>query len=709
MKKIIQLALFFVVIGVFAQQKFKTHPVKEGETIYSIAKQYRVTPFSILQHNPEIKNVEDIKPNTILVIPLDGVQIEETGEKAEEEQEVEPIGFTRHRVKRKETVFGITQQYEITEEQLKRYNKDLYSLSLKKGMVLQIPQYPKIDPEEEKELDFDTYQVQPKETRWSIAHKFGISMDSLVLLNPELPRNSTHLSVGQELKVPRPKGDSLKEQQVVLYESYTVPKSIGLFRVSQEYNIPADSIIRLNPQITEMGGLKEGMVLRLPKRSAQNEDVNTDNYIFYEVKPKQGMFRLTQELNTSRDSLLLFNPELENGVKVGMVLKLPKSKMNGLEVKNALVLDKFNLADSISVVNKPNLLFMLPFRLDRINFANTDRTESQVKRKDIGAAVGFYSGALVAMDSLKRMGVSVDATFFDTQRDLATVRSFMETQTLFDVDAIVGPVDPSLVNEIAVRSVSSRVPVIAPFASSNELGFENLFYSMPKDEVLRENLLDYVEKIRKDEELIVIADANNQAAKDSILSRFPTARIAKMSADGSLHLVDFEAMLFEDKTHWVFVETKDANLAASVISILNAANSEELYTVRMFTTAYNNAFETEDISPVHLSNLQFAFTSGFKEPQRDTFTKAYQQKFGYYPDRYAVRGFDLTYDLLLKLSFKKNLFTASQYVGQTEYSGNRFDYINQLNMGYYNQAAYILQYEDLQIVEVKEDDLKSNL
>ena len=321
-----------------AQQRYTTHKVKEGETLQSIAKQYRVTPYTILRLNKEVKSAQDVKANMLLVIPLEGSPrpTDPNVEGQEKPAQIEPTGFTRHRVRRKETIFSITQQYEITEEQLKKYNKELYSEPLKKGMVLRVPQYP--EAQDEAELDFETYLVQPKETRWSIAHKYGITVDSLEALNPELPRNTTYLAVGQELKLPRPKGDSLEEQQVELFESYTVPKSIGLFRVSQEYGISTDSIIKLNPEIVEQNGLKEGMVLRLPKRKPSNEQVNTDNYIFYEVKPKQTVFSLTRNLKISRDSLFDLNPELENGLKAGMVLKLPKAKADELEVKNSLVL-----------------------------------------------------------------------------------------------------------------------------------------------------------------------------------------------------------------------------------------------------------------------------------------------------------------------------------------------------------------------------------
>ena len=702
----------------FAQQRYAAHSVKEGETIYSIAKQYRVTPFSIFKANPEIKRADEVTQKTILMIPVGKDYRGETIIKpssevvqVEEPREKEPIGFTRHRVKKKETLFGLTQRYQVTEEQIKRYNKTLYSEPLKKGMVLQIPEFPEMTEEEERALDFETYIVQPKETRWSIAHKYGITIDSLLILNPNLPQNSTYLAAGQELKLPRPKGDSLEGQEVVLFESFTVPKSLGLFRISQNYGISVDSVMKLNPEIKEIGGLKEGMVLRLPKKKPQEEEVNTENYVFYEVKPKQNIFRLTQNLKLSRDSIFLLNPELENGLKAGMVLKLPKQKAKSLEVKNALVLDKINLIDSLKIENRPSILMMLPFRLDRVNFLNTEKTEKQVSsRKDITYALGLYTGALVAIDSVKKMGLSVNLKVMDTELSLEKTKSSLMREPLFDVDAIFGPVAPNLLGEVAVQANNNNVPIIAPFASESDLSLTNVFYTQPNDRILRNRILDYVEEIRENQSIIVIADAKHQAAKDSILARFPMAREAKMSEDGSLHLIDFQTMLSEQEENWVFVETDQPNLAASVTSILNASNAEITdeesgetinIVVKMFTTNHNNAFEAGSVSRPHLSNLDFTFPSSYRIVEGNIFTKNYIEKFGHEPDRYAVRGFDLMFDLLLKLGYKSNLFESSQLIGETEYIGNRFNYFKDWSTGYFNRSTFLMHYDDLTIKELK--------
>lgn len=693
--------LFFIGCKAYAQQRYTTHNVKRGETLESIAKQYKVTPYSILQLNKEINDAEGIKPNTVLVIQVSKEAVEEKKESEEKSaiDSIAPTSYIDHRVKRRETMYSLTQRYGITEEQLKKYNSVLYAEQLKKGMVLRIPQYP--EAVEEKELDLETYTVKAKETRWSIANKYGITVDSLVILNPELPKNSTNLAEGQELKLPRPKGDSLKEQEVVIFESYTVPKSIGIFRISQNYGISTDSVIKLNPEIKELGGLKEGMVLRLPKKKSAQGVINTDNYIFYEVKPKQNIFRLTQNLQISRDSLLALNPELENGLKAGMVLKLPKEREQKLVVKNALVLDNINLADSVNVDNKPNLLFLLPFRLDRVDFSNTPRTKNQIKRKDRKSALGMYTGAMIALDSVKKMGLSVNVKILDTERNYEKTKSMLQQASLEDVDAIIGPVDSKLLGEVALQASNYNIPVVAPYASTNALSLKNVFFSTPREEILRSRILDYVSEKIKEEKILIIADDKHQAVKDSILAKFPTARVAKMSKDGSLHLEDFELMLSEDEEYWVFVETKAPSLVASISSILNAANSEKEYTVRMFTTDYSEAYENNDVSLSHLSNLKFTYPSVSKEIRTDNFTRAYVKKFGNEPDKYAIRGFDLTLDVLLKLAYQNNLEATWQLIGLTEYSGNKFNYDKVWTKGYYNNTSYLMQYDNLDVKQLK--------
>lgn len=725
--KNIVVILLFTLIGCKATaQKFTTHAVKKGETLESIAKQYKVTPYNILTYNKEIKQGDDITPNTILVIPM-GAKASEiktapneakstpiiSKEKPEQE---EPIGFSTHRVRKRETLFGISQRYHITENDIKKYNPALYSSLLKKGMRLKIPKYRRVRPDENaiNEDDFENYKVAAQETRWSIAHKYGITIDSMLVLNPDLSKNTDYLAEGQELKMPKLAGSSIEGQETQLYMSYTVPPKMNFYRLEKEFNVKADQIVRLNPEITERGGLKEGMVIRIPEQKADPSEVNTENFIFYEVKPKQTEFSLTRKLDISYVDLLKLNPDLRDGLKAGMVLKLPKDQKGDFEVRNSLVLDKLNLLDSINPINRPRLMFMLPFRLNRLNLNDRESVIETIENRNyLKYSLGLYSGALMAVDSIAKLGVSVDVLTYDNQLDQTKTKEILMRENLTNVSAIVGPLDLSSLKEVAVQASKYQVPVIAPIPVKSDMSLSNVYYSYTSDKVLQDRMLKYVEGQITDENIIVIADENNLASKEHILSRFPEAKILEVREEEKnigINRDKLATLLSEEFENWVFVEADNFRLISSIVSILNSfedsfldpETSKVKVQVRMFTTNKNRDFDNDIISSTHLSNLRFTYPSVYREAGNSGFVEAYRKRFGDSPDRYAVRGFDLTYDLLLKLAFKSNLMDVSKIIGETEYSGNKFSYEKDMGSGYFNQASYIMAIQDLRVVELKE-------
>ncbi|MGI9550132.1 MAG: LysM peptidoglycan-binding domain-containing protein [Aurantibacter sp.] len=730
MNRFLKLGLLFVLLFFVgckaAAQKFTTHSVKQGETLESIAKQYKVTPYNILTFNKEIKQGQDLKPNTILVIPTNGAASElptkpvavgdkDTSNEIAAEQE-EPIGFTSHRVRKKETLYGIAKRYHITEEDIKRYNRELYSAQLKKRMVLRIPKYKRVRPEdgELNPEDFITYTVAPKETRWSIAHKHGITIDSMIVLNPDLSKTSDYLREGQELTLPKLPGSTVENQETQLFISFTVPPKMNFFRLEQEFGVKSEEIVRLNPEIAERKGLKEGMVIRIPQKKLDAGEVNIDNYNFYEIKPKQTIFSLTRKLGISYKDLLGLNPDISGGLKAGMILKLPKDQVGDFEVRNAVVLDKINLLDSINTVNRPKLVFLLPFRLDRLNLNDKEGVEKNIEnRTDIKLSLGIYSGALVALDSIAKLGVSVDVKTFDNQLDLVKTKEILLRENLSDVSAIIGPLDLPSLKEVAVRAAEHQVPVIAPIPANSEVSLRNVFFSYTSDEVLRAKMINYVENQFEDENIVVIADSTHVAVRDSLLAKFPEAKMAEVMEEEKnigVNIDKLKLLLSKEKENWIFVESDNFKLVSSVTSILNSLHNaplepedKEKIKVRMLTTNRDKAFDSDVISSTHLSNLNFTYPSVYREPANDSFVKKYRKRFGGTPDRYAVRGFDMTYDLLLKLGYKNNLMEVSKLIGETEYTGNKFSYEKDFASGYFNQASYIMTYDDLRIKEIKTD------
>ncbi len=690
-------------------QQFRTHAVTPGETLESVAQKYQVTAQDLLRFNKELQVGTALRPNTILVIPNSGTQTisAPVNQKvATDTTDLEkPIGFQSHRVRKKETLYSISRRYEISEERLKRYNPDLYSQSLQKGMMLRIPRYaPGSEPDlEVGETELVSYKVQPRETRWSIAHKFKITVDSLEKLNPELPENTSYLAAGQELILPKVAGTDIMLEAPTLYTSFTVPPKQTLYSLSREYGISREEILKLNPEIAELGGLKEGMVLRLPEKKAP--EIPESEYVYYEVRPKQTQYSLTRQLGIGYADLLAANPEIATGLQAGMVLRIPRDKTTDLEVKNDLVLEPFSLRDSINIQNTPRVLVLLPFRLDRLDLSDGEGTQKRIQQNNaLQYSLGLYSGFLIALDSIAELGLSVEVKTLDTQLSTEQVKRLIQGIDLGAYNAILGPLSPESVREVASQASDLNVPVLAPLPIAEKIPFENLFYSFTPEEMLRKHMIQYVKEQVKDQKILVISDQKNQDAEMQILEAFPSASLIELRQEEkniSLNRDVLIGQLSQEAENWIFVETDDFKIASSVSSILNSAKSDSTQ-IRMLTTHRNKAFENEVISVPHLSNLNFTFPSVTREASTAAFTARYRRRFGGDPDRYAVRGFDLGMDMLLRLAYDLDLYAVADQIGEVVYSGNKFNYWKESASGYYNTASYILMYEDLQIKELKE-------
>ncbi len=705
-------------------QQFTTHAVKKGETLESVAAKYGVSPQSILKYNKEIKVADRLRENTILVVPEvkatnaplnSGVQNLIKDVMQDSVRQREPIGFLTHNVRKKETLYGISKRYGVTEEEIKKYNKELYASELKKKMEIRIPKYAKA-AEKENSIDPDAYEkytVAPMETRWSIAHKYGITIDSMLVLNPALSQNTNYLAEGYELLMPKIAGSTVGDQKTQLFTSYTIPPKMNFYQLEKKFGVKSDELVRLNPEITERGGLKEGMVIRIPERKLDPGVINTDNYIFYVVKPKQNEFRLSRMFGMSWADLVQLNPALKDGVKAGMILKLPKDQVGNFEVKNALILDKVNLLDSINRQNRPKVMFLLPFRLDKLNLSDTETVTWTIEnRNSLKYSLGLYSGALVALDSMASLGVSVDVKTFDNQLSLERTKAILTNERLMGYNAIFGPLDEDSLNEVAVRASGSNVPVVVPVTVKNNLSLNNVFFSHTADDLLRKHMIAYVKGNYKDENIIIIADDKSKGSQELLVQNFPSAKVVKVKEEEKNIGVNREklgTLLSRTKNNWVFVESDNFKLISSVVSILNSFNNTTLdpenatnkIKLRMFTTNHNSAFDNDVISSTHLSNLNFTYPSVYREAGNSSFTAMYKKKFGEEPDKYAVRGFDVTYDVLLKLAYKNSLLDVTKMIGSTEYIGNKFDYTKDATSGYFNQASYIMAYDNMQIKQLE--------
>jgi hypothetical protein len=232
-------------------------------------------------------------------------------------------------------------------------------------------------------------------------------------------------------------------------------------------------------------------------------------------------------------------------------------------------------------------------------------------------------------------------------------------------------------------------------------------------------MVNYAKSDTIPHQTLIIYDAKNLATANYLKVAFPEASLltSKQDKEGGeqffLMLEDVQAALLSGRTT-VFLESNNEGFVSNVTSMLNAMNGTTVLKdkddneteierdIFLMTTSKNRAFDGANVSNYDLSNLHFMYPSvNFDSRFSEAFEKRYIQQFGTFPNKYAIRGFDVTMDVLLRLSKFGTLYTQTSSF-QTAYLENKFQYFLQPYGGYKNEAGYILKYEDLHIVKVQD-------
>jgi LysM repeat protein len=638
MKKLF-LVLFFVLFAskLFAQNNYQSHIVEKGETVDSISEKYNVSEETIYQLNPDVKHV--IKTGVILILPINGKEV--------------TVSIKKHRVKKRETIKSIATKYNISKDLLKKYNKDLYAREPIKGERIDIPVFESTntitDGVSAVNDTITTYMVLPKETKYGIARKFGITITELELLNPMMGES---LAIGEEIIVPK------KE-------------------------------ISSNAILVE----------------------DEDKYEFYEVLPKEGFFRLKVKFGLSQEEIITLNPYAVEGLKEGMILKIPK-------INNTLDGQKFeavNLADYILNTSTKKLAVMLPFKLNRIDLDSLSVNIDLLKSDGtLRAAIDFYSGVLMAAEFAKDKGISTEITIYDTEGQVSKVAQIMSLNNFNEIDAVIGPLLSKNIEKAASALQSENIPVFSPLSKFKLKEYPNLYQTIPSSELMQTAMLDFIIKRLDSINVIVITGKEWTQRKGTIMEAIPTAKTIVPEQGNYLYIEDIQMQLDTVKENWVILDSDNPILVSNVVGLLNGfpeiiVDEDDVEVgknkIRLFAVNKSRAFDYNDVSNMHLANLNFTYPSSNKHYEYDLmipFLVTYKNKYGVMPNHYAIRGFDVTYDVLLRLANAETLEEASISNIKTEYVENKFQYFNTPNSGYKNQAFYIIKYNNelkLEIVE----------
>lgn len=635
-KRFFILSSLCMVLGVSAQN---SHTVAKGDNPYNIAKKYGITVDELLKLNPKFKDGK-LAIGDVLTVKAEKhttpVSKPVPAEKAKPNTGGVSVG--KIVLQPKQTVYGITKQYRISETDLRKLNPELDSHmkigdeitlpleSIKKygGGQQTAPVVAKpVDTPSEKPVasgssDKGIYVIQAKDNYYRISKQFGISQQELFALNPGLEEKG--LKPGETINIKKSDTDAASEA--------------------------------VNPK-TKIDSGNE-------RSSAGSAGATADDYVTYTVQQGDTVFSIVNKFGISIDELIALNPDLSHGLKAGMVLKIKKQdpayvKKNG---------------DALSVV------LMLPFGY------STNETQYR------GMAMDFLTGAKLAIERNARGGQKLDIKIVDSGNE-ASFRNSLTQINPDNTDLIIGPFFKSNVIDVLDFTKNQKIPIVAPFANSPELyNYSNLIIVETNDQTYADKIVEEVKSVYSDQKIYVVADSKKEMAayiKGGLEKAVKNPNVIIVNSPAEIQLD--QNMMTGQSAPVIAILASDADAAGEVFANRMISLSKEVQGVKAFSMYYSPVFEKKvdelsQASLVYLMDRKINTDGNFEKE----ILAAYKTKYCKTPPKYAVVGFDVVNDMLTRENKKGEIFKQMNKV-QTQLA-TKFEFVKSKANGAYVNTGY---------------------
>ena len=452
---------------------------------------------------------------------------------------------------------------------------------------------------------------------------------------------------------------------------------------------------------------------------SQDENQNLESssvieFIEHKVKRKQTLYTISNLYNVPINLIKQYNPSIK-GDKISkkMVLKIPFITTVVLEESIKEIVEKVlvstrtnqNLFDSVPKKKSIKFGFIAPFNLNKIEIDSIENTKKYLEKLNLSTlSLDFYSGTLSAVEEAKKLGIKIHIDVYDNKNSFDEIDKLSDNKNINSYDFILGPFIPRNLNRLSLNLKDSKVPIVSPLTSKKIQINKNVFQSVPSIQSQREMMFTHVDSlIIKDPDpcVMIIYDRSTELVKEKLLKRFPYAEL--IDTDLTMGLVDPEitdSLLVEKKNNLVFLESQNLNVITSVSSLLNSQISKER-NINLLSTYRSETYENENISYQQLGNLNFTYPSYFIPNYGDELNELnalFIENFGKLPNKIALRGYEITLDLILRTAHRRKLVKSID-LGETSYFQNRFDYVNK-EQGYINQSVFLVKHDDLEVLEI---------
>ena len=346
------------------------------------------------------------------------------------------------------------------------------------------------------ETGYLSHTVQKGQSLYSIAHMYNVTVEDLIRINPG---SEKRIRVGKTLRIPQ---KEVSNQNKPIF--HTIKAGETLYQLTLKYQVSAKAICTANPGLSAEN-FRIGQIVSIPSRSAEEtntaslskpidgvvlmnakrgnerkeEDVNQQQKKqawreMHKVKRKETIYSISREYGITEEELIAANPELKTEkLKRGKFLFIPYKKEELEKRVQAEVEKVIAQAPTNEELFSQNTVAKENYRTIKAAVFLPFMAQSADQKDDQTRMVEYYEGFLMAVDSLKRQGVSIDLHTYDTKGQSATIKNLLRKDEMKKMDIIFGPSHTRNIDVLADFANKHDIRLVVPFAPKVDQVFNN--------------------------------------------------------------------------------------------------------------------------------------------------------------------------------------------------------------------------------------------
>lgn len=578
------------------------------------------------------------------------------------------------------------------------------------------------------------HEVQKSETLYSISNAYEVSVDVIAYENPDI---FDGLKIGQKIKIP------IQATPYKLKE-YEVQKGETLYGIAKKNNTTIEELVQINPEVSD--GIKPGQKIQIPVRDVASADYKNDKpqvainqpkqdnteiqNIKHKIQKGETIYGICKHYNITQETLYSLNPELKNNVlKVGQEINIKKepkkvseSKVNAIindTPKNnndaikidSLLKDKekkdptkvFNCNVQISSpLKKVKVALFIPLLNDEVLIDDEEASTDPNFKLSPKPFLEFYEGFLMAIDSVRRQGLSIELVQFEVKQDSSKIKQYLNDNNLQDVNFIIGPFYDNIFNIVAAWAKLKQIPIINPISSTCRS-----LYNYNNVILLNTSLNSQLSQVTKylgafDSLNIVIVHANSSEDMQ-IMNTFKKTFLNQHHGSSTVKEVNYSAnginavekALDKDNINVIVITSSSQTFVINVLTKLNdLTRNYKLLLLYMPTwKKIEQNFELEHLFNLHTYAFQ-PFFIDYTNVYVKNFILSYRDLYKIEPSKFSFLGYDCgIYFMSLLQKYGQNFFNCINEVQVNQLASNFYFEKNGSKGGYENKGIFITRYD----------------